>query len=347
MINCKYFNQCGGCFYHNISEKDYRNEKIKFLSQLNHSDADPQWIWVKENSRRKTTLQVSKNNDLGFFKEKSKEIIKIDQCLIARQGISDLIPHLQKLVKTLAHNVITNISITEFDNCLSVIFYLKKDQKFSDNQKLIHFAKQHQCNISTYCNGQHYPLITLQNNHIHIDDFTLNLDPNIFIQATKDGATEIINIIKNEVEKTQNIVDIYCGFGLYSFAISTLSKHISTYEGDHNMIKLIKENIKNNGVKNIQPFQRDLFQNPISARELRNFDLAIINPPRNGATPQIKEIAKSNLEKIIYVSCNPKTFFYDAKILLDSNFKITNLYALDQFYLSKHLELIVIFSKTN
>lgn len=346
MINCKYFSQCGGCFYHNKSEKDYQNNKINFLHKLNHSDINPHWIWIKENSRRKITLQLSKNNDIGFFKEKSKEIIKIDQCLVARQRISDLIPHLQKLVKTLAHNIISNISITEFDNCLSVIFYLKKEYQFSDNQKLIQFAKEQKCNISTNYNNQHYPLITLQNNHIHIDDFILHLDPNIFIQATKDGAHKIINIIKNEVEKTKNIIDIYCGFGLYSFAISKLTKNISSYEGDQNMIKLIKENIKNNGIKNIQPFQRDLFQNPISTRDLRNFNIAIINPPRNGATPQIKEIAKSNLEKIIYVSCNPKTFFYDTKILLDSNFKITNLYALDQFYLSKHLELIAIFSKT-
>ncbi|MBL6665146.1 MAG: methyltransferase [Rickettsiales bacterium] len=318
---------------------------MKLLEQINNLEAKAKWIWINAKSRRKITLQVSKTNQLGFFKEKSQEIIPINSCLIATQNISNFIPALQSVLNKFPQSLIRQISITQFDNCLSLIFYLKKDLEFSQNQKLTHFAKEQHCNISTQLNDQTSPLIKLQNNEINIANKTLNLDPNIFIQATKKGTEEIISIIKNEVKKDQNIVDIYSGFGLYSFAISNMTKSVSSFEGNSEMIKLAKENIKNNQTRNIVATQRDIFQNPLSARELNIFDLAIINPPRNGATPQIKEITKSDLQNLIYVSCNPRTFFYDAKFLLDSNFKIKNLFALDQFYLTKHLELIGVFTK--
>lgn len=345
MINCSYFGSCGGCFYYKDDEKTYQKTKQAFLDSINNLEIAPNWIWVGENSRRKITLQVSKTNQLGFFKERSKEIVLIDSCLVASNNISNFIPKLQNIVNRLPQSLITQISITEFDNCLSLIFYLKKDLEFSCNQKLIEFAKEHKCNISSQTNNQTFPVIKLQNNEIIIGRHTLSLDPNIFIQATKKGADEIIKIITDEIQPNENIVDIYSGFGLYTFAISDLTKSVSCFEGSEAMIKLTKENIKNNQTTNIIPTQRDVFQNPLSARELNKFDTAIINPPRNGATPQIKEIAKSNLGKLIYVSCNPKTFFADTKFLLDSNFKIKKLYALDQFYLTKHLEIIGVFTK--
>jgi 23S rRNA (uracil1939-C5)-methyltransferase len=53
----------------------------------------------------------------------------------------------------------------------------------------------------------------------------------------------------------------------------------------------------------------------------------------------------SPLKNLIYVSCNPESFKRDAKILIDAGFKIKNLTAIDQFYATKHLELVAIFQK--
>jgi 23S rRNA (uracil1939-C5)-methyltransferase len=124
-----------------------------------------------------------------------------------------------------------------------------------------------------------------------------------------------------------------------------LAKEISAFEGEEKMIALINKNAAANNLAKIKSSTRDLFLDPIRASELKKFELAIINPPRNGAAPQISEISKSSLKNVIYVSCNPESFKRDAEILIDSGFKITNLTALDQFYSTKHLELVAIMQK--
>ena len=112
------------------------------------------------------------------------------------------------------------------------------------------------------------------------------------------------------------------------------------------MVDSINKNAAaNNFASKLKAEAEDLFSCPVVKRTLDKLDLAIINPPRNGASPQVLEIAKSTLKNVIYVSCNPESFTRDAKILIDSGFTITKLTALDQFYSTKHLELIAIFQK--
>jgi tRNA/tmRNA/rRNA uracil-C5-methylase (TrmA/RlmC/RlmD family) len=85
-----------------------------------------------------------------------------------------------------------------------------------------------------------------------------------------------------------------------------------------------------------------LYGDPLTAKELDEFDNVIINPPRNGAEPQIKNIAKSKIKSLQYISCNPQTFARDAKNLIDLNYKIIKIFALDQFYstLPSHLDIL-------
>ena len=112
------------------------------------------------------------------------------------------------------------------------------------------------------------------------------------------------------------------------------------------MTDLISKNASANGLaQKIKAQMRDLFSTPLDKNELKDFDQVIINPPRNGATPQIIEISKSNLKNVIYVSCNPQSFKRDAQILIDSGFKISSLSAIDQFHATEHLELVAIFQK--
>jgi 23S rRNA (uracil1939-C5)-methyltransferase len=151
---------------------------------------------------------------------------------------------------------------------------------------------------------------------------------------------------KRVLKQGEIVADIYAGFGAYSFAIQDLVKSISAFEGDEKMVNLISKNVAANNLGNkIKPETRDLFLNPLTKKELNKFNLAIINPPRNGAAPQVSEISKSALKNLIYVSCNPESFARDATILINSGFKIVSLTALDQFHSTKHLEVVGVFQK--
>lgn len=343
---CPYFALCGGCDFLDLSEENYRRLKKNIIEKY---FPEAQWIWVGPHSRRKINLQIGPKNQVGFFAKKSKELAEIEACFVAEKEISDLIPHLKNFLKTQEQNFFSQISITLFDNGLDLVFAGKKELTFSQSQKLLQFGKEQNLNISYRIKDHVTPIYIIRKNQIFYPDFKIDLGSEIFIQATKFGLASIIKIIRNfllENKNLKNIADIYSGFGAYSFAIIDLAKSISAFEGDVKMVDAINKNAAaNNFASKLKAEVCDLFASPIHRRDLNKLDLAIINPPRNGASPQILEISKSQLKNLIYVSCNYESFMRDAKILIDSGFKITNLTALDQFYSTKHLELIAIFRK--
>lgn len=332
-----------------LKEKEYREDKQKNLQNiLGEFCNNISWIWIDGASRRKATFQIDGKNRLGFFAQKSHNLIEIDSDPLAEEKISALIPDLKKLLSNQEQNFYTQITVTLFDSGLDVVMHGKKALDFSQTQKLMNFAKEHDFNISYQYSKSTTPIFLIRKNQIFYPDFKINLTSDIFIQATKSGLENIIKIIRSQTsfEKGLRVADIYAGFGAYSFAIQDLVKSITAFEGDEEMVDLISKNAAANNLGNkIKAHLRDLFLDPLGKKELKDFDLAILNPPRNGATPQVLEIAKSPLKKVIYVSCNPVSFKQDAKILIDSGFTITSLNAIDQFYSTQHLELVSIFTR--
>jgi len=343
--DCEFYPKCGGCALLHLENQEYQNFKKENLKK--ELDLQYQWVWIKPNSRRKITLQITNNNDLGFFIAKSNKIIPINKCFIVNDEISKLLPLLQKLIKKLKSKKYNSATITSFDNIIDIVLDAKDDPDFVENDKLINFAKEQKINISYKINNHISPIIKLEPNQIFYDDFKINLSSNIFIQATKEGLIEITKIIKEFLPKNSNkIADIFSGFGAYSFAISNYAKEIHAYEKEEEMIALINQNSATNNLSNkLKAHTRDLFSSPLTAKELNEFDTIIINPPRIGALKQINEVLKSDLKHIIYISCNPNTFKRDYTILNKHGFKVLKSFAIDQFYGSKHLELVTILTK--
>ena len=63
------------------------------------------------------------------------------------------------------------------------------------------------------------------------------------------------------------------------------------------------------------------------------------------AEAQTREIARSKVTRVSYVSCDPATFARDAAILVAAGFAIGRLLPVDQFRWSGHVELAAAFSR--
>ncbi len=353
--NCKHFGECGGCVFDKIGDEAYQKAKIdlvkkdlaKTFDQKTIEQSD--FIWINKYSRRKAIFHINHQNKLGFFAKKSKNIVEISQCLICEVEIFALKNKIEEFLSSFPQKLFIKATITKFDNGLDLVLSLAKELNFTQNQKLINFAKTQNINLSYQINdGDFLPIFIARANQIYINNHKLDLTSDIFIQATKKGLEVITNKIRQELILRQikdlKIADIYAGFGAYNFAITDLAQKITAFEGSQEMIKILKQNLAKNNLNNkIQAINRDLFNQPILSKELNNFDFIIINPPRNGATPQIKEIVKSKVKNLIYISCNPKTFTFDSKILLENGFKAQELTILDQFIGSNHSEILVKF----
>jgi 23S rRNA (uracil1939-C5)-methyltransferase len=90
---------------------------------------------------------------------------------------------------------------------------------------------------------------------------------------------------------------------------------------------------------------RDLYRRPLLGKELAGYDAVVIDPPRDGAAPQFKELARSTVPVIVAVSCNPATLARDARYLIDAGWTMGEVTPIDQFLWSHHVEAVTVFRK--
>ena len=352
---CEYFDRCGGCSLQHLKDDfylDFKKKNIREAIARNNLDFNDEinFIEIGKNSRRRVSFHVTNDNNLGFFQENSNELVKISHCLMLEKDLSDLIPDLQNLLNNLPSGIIDSISICKFDNVLDVVFGFKKlEISIEVSEKLSEFAERNgNVNLSSKFTTSITPIFQKFKPRISLGEINIDLPNGVFLQATKKGQEAIIKQISEFVKnnKIENVVDIYSGIGTYGFSILNNVSKISAFEGERRMVNVINKNAKSNIISHkIEAFKRDLDSNPLQEDELHGFDLAIINPPRNGARYQSLKLAKSSIRNIIMVSCDLVTFARDAKILIDSGFKIDKLTSIDQFYYTPHIELVAIFTK--
>ena len=157
---------------------------------------------------------------------------------------------------------------------------------------------------------------------INFADHNVEYPSGAFLQPSTTGADTLRQLVTSRAQGAKRTADLFCGLGNFTFALNA--------DGF---------DIVGTGAK------RDLFKKPLTIGMLKNYDLVVMDPPRAGALAQCQELIKSDINKIIYVSCNPATFMRDANILTSGGYKMTELIPLDQFAGSAHWELFSVFEK--
>ena len=167
-----------------------------------------------------------------------------------------------------------------------------------------------------------------------------------FLQPSKEGEEAIVNTVKKFMgdEKVRKIADLFCGLGLFSFNLYNMAVEVMAVDCNRLAIEQINK-VSHSRHLNITAKCSDLFSKPVKAESLSDCDVIVLDPPRDGAKNQIVEIAKSDVARVIYVSCNPVTFIDDAKVLVDAGYKIETIQPIDQFSFTHHIELVALFSK--
>ena len=348
-ICCPIYNNCGGCNLLHLTNEAYINFKksliINAIKNSGYIFDDYELILTGFNSRRRVTFNV-KNNKLGFFEKNSNNLVEVKNCPLIDNNINNIISKLNDLIKKI---LIKEISVTCYDNGIGILFVLEKEPTMYENEILQNFIKNNDSIISisykiknnkqTLLFQKYAPIIKFDNN------ITINVETDIFLQATKKGQEEITNTVVNHLKDCKNVLDLYCGIGTYSFPLSTYTK-VHSIEGSEYMINILNKNIKDNHLSSkITTECRNLVNSPLLKDELNKYDGIVINPPRNGALAQCKQIVKSNIKKIVMVSCNPQTFSIDARELKNYNYKLIKITGIDQFFKTQHLEIVASFIK--
>ncbi len=171
------------------------------------------------------------------------------------------------------------------------------------------------------------------------------LSPRSFYQVNRDQAEVLYEraISKAELTGTETVLDLYCGTGTISLALSKYAKEVIGVEIIPAAIEDAKENARRNGVENARFLCADAAQAAAQfAAEGIRPHVIVVDPPRKGLDQQVIDaMAQMAPQKIVYVSCDPATLARDLARLREYGYETKEAEALDMFPRCAHVEAVV------
>ena len=333
---CPYFSKCGGCQFQNITYENtikYKKEKIVNIFSKHKISIFPEVITniSPYNYRNKITLKVN-NYKMGFYINKTHNLVEINKCLLANPAINASIPLIKRF------NICNGeVTIRCNQNAEILIVINSQDNLNIDTNYLKSKIKL----VGIVVNNKTYygenSLFERMNNLL----FKISYDS--FFQVNPFIASQLFQIIGDNIDSSDKVLDLYCGVGTLSLMAAKKAQKVLGIEVVPNAIINALFNARVNDLNNTQFVINDA--STAISKIKPDFNKIIVDPPRSGLTKNIIDVLlKIKPDAIIYVSCDPQTLVRDFT-LLSSIYEIKKSYILDMFSYTYHIETILILIK--
>lgn len=170
------------------------------------------------------------------------------------------------------------------------------------------------------------------------------LPPAAFLQATREGEEVLSRAVLAATGGARKVADLFAGVGTFALRLAAAAR-VFAAESNAPALAALQAAAHAPGLKAVTGEARDLFRRPLMAQELDAFDAVVIDPPRQGAEAQARELAAAKVGRLVYVSCNAATFARDARLLVDGGWRLGGVTPVDQFRYSPHVELVATFTR--
>ncbi|MFT4075412.1 MAG: RNA methyltransferase [Asticcacaulis sp.] len=353
---CAHFTACGGCALQHWDLPAYSAWKQNMVSGLlRRAGLETEVLPILTTpvqSRRRVGLhvrKVGKSVELGFKARKSWNLVAIRECPVSDPAIVSALPQLKALAGYLFEHpksapiLHVTASLTGLDIDISGVERTKSGGLSADARMNIAMCAA-EADFARVTMGDDM-LYMARTPSVRFGKARVGLPIGPFLQATVPAENDMVSLVKAGVGEAARVADLFCGAGTFSFPLAEKAV-VYAADGAAPAIASLKAALGSApGLKTITAEVRDLFRRPMLAEEMKGFDAIVFDPPRAGAEAQSAEIARSQVARVVAVSCNPSTFVRDANILVKAGFSLDRVSPIDQFLWSGHVELVGVFSR--
>lgn len=340
---CRHFGACGGCSLQHLAMPRYlawKRDLVVLALAARGLDVPVEPVHpVPLGNRRRATFSLERRGKdavLGYRRARSHDTIWIEDCPILSPAIVAALPALRELLTPLLggrHEA--RVAVTETETGLDVVMEGARPPETA-------LAK-----LAGAAGAQGIARLTVGDDSVMLTPPTLRfgraqvrLPPGAFLQAAPAAEAEMVKVVREGVGKAKRVADLFCGLGTFSFALAERAP-VDVYESDADALTALEDAARHTPkLKPIRTHRRDLFRDPLGWQELKSFDAVVFDPPRAGAAAQAEQLAKSKVDRLVAVSCNPGTLARDLRILVDGGYAITRVTPVDQFLFSSHVEVV-------
>ena len=178
-------------------------------------------------------------------------------------------------------------------------------------------------------------------------DITIEVRPSDFVQVNtalnRAMVSRVIELL--DPRPHDRVMDLFCGVGNFGLAVARRAGAVVGCELVPSGIERAKANARRNGLSNITFEVRDLMADGLHETWQISADKVILDPPRSGAAAVVPALVSSEVERVVYVSCNPVTLARDTQALVAGGFSLARAGIMDMFPHTAHVESVALLER--
>ncbi|MBU0439142.1 23S rRNA (uracil(1939)-C(5))-methyltransferase RlmD [Staphylococcus succinus] len=379
---CVYYYKCGGCQLQHMTYQAQLNMKKEQVINLFQRKAgfkdtvihdtvgmDNPWYY-----RNKSQIPVGKNDEqnviMGYYRQRSHQIIDMDECLIQDNMHQDVMNKIKLWFNELnvstynehkKQGLMRHVVIrTGHHSGELMVVFVTNGKKFKQSaimvEKLL-TAFPNIVSIKHNINDTHSNVIMGQTSHTlygkdeiqdTLSDVTFKINDQSFYQINSVQTEKLYQkaIDYAELQGEETVLDTYCGIGTIGLYMAPKAKHVYGVEIVSEAIADAQQNATLNQFENTT-FVCGKAEEVILKWKADGIkpDVVMVDPPRKGCDESFLDtLLELNPRKIVYISCNPSTQQRDAQQLA-TQYKLTQITPVDMFPHTTHVETVAQFER--
>ena len=380
---CKHREICGGCAYQDIDYKDQLIEKDKIIRAIfeKHSiNMDiyeglipAKIIYGYRNKMEYTFGDMEKGGELTLGMHKKKHFMSIvttSECQIVPNDFNKILTATLKFCrennykfyhKKTHEGLLRNLIIRHGVNTKEILVNIvtSSEEGFDEEgfklliknltleNKLVGIIRTFNDSLADAVINQGYRILYGRDYYIEkILGLKFKIRPFSFFQtnikAIERFYSDVLDILPDMNDDI--VYDLYSGTGIISQLISKKCKEVFGVELVEDAVKDAIENANENQISNCHFIAGDVL------KELDKLDkkpdMIACDPPRAGIhNKAVEKIALFGIDKILYISCNPKTLGINLEQFREFGYEPTLIRCYDNFPFTKHVETVCLTSR--
>ncbi|CAO3441419.1 23S rRNA (uracil(1939)-C(5))-methyltransferase (EC 2.1.1.190) [Azospirillum argentinense] len=350
---CSHFGTCGGCTLQHMEDAAYAAWKVGLvqgaLARVGLGDVPMEPLSrTPPAARRRARFAALKRGRrvwLGFNERMSHRLTDLAECPVLRPGLFALVEPLRGLLlSVLPDGGGCDVIATDLEGGVDLVLVGPSSLDRAARERLVAFGEaEGVARISWQADerGTSEPIAHRRPLAVSFAGLPVTPPPGAFLQASAEGEAALVAAVLANIGEPKRVADLFAGLGTFAVPLAQRAA-VHAVEGDAPALAALN---KAAGALRLTTERRDLFENPLTAKELARFDAVVFDPPRAGAAAQAQALAGSKVPRVVAVSCNPATFARDARTLVDGGYVLSRVYPVDQFLWSAHVEVVGVFRR--
>ena len=374
--DCPCYGLCGGCDTQHMSYEEELRFKLRrvndALVHIGKQQLQTEEILGSEklSSYRNKAIfalaEVGGEPRYGFFKERSHELIPVENCLLqselscrAAAAVTDFLrshklsAYDEKSGQGTVRHVFCRQARCSADAVVCVVSARGFGALTGALTEHLHRACPELTGIvlninktsgNTVLAGKFYTLWGRDAIEDELCGLRFSISPQAFFQVNPPQAEKLYARAAEyaAADRAQLVLDLYCGAGTISLVLAGRAGHVIGAEVVPQAVENARENARRNKIGNAEFICADAAKaaQTLAQRALRP-DAVVVDPPRKGLDEAVIEaIGAMAPPRVVYVSCNPSTLARDILRFNAFGYALEAVTVVDMFPRTAHVETV-------